>query len=554
MSISSHEEKMLNLQHQMRQNQSELQDYLAGLNDWTSEIKEKEKNLKSSSTSKAGDLPPVRNTIEKKKMKKKKKEKIIDSSKPKRISGYDFRAWDKFDVDKALDEIDENKKKTDTSSSEYETDEEWEMERKKHLAETEKEKGNKFLKAGDYERAVEAYTKGMEFDSTNSILPANRALALIKQQKFGAAELDCTTSIVLDPLYVKAYLRRATARAGIGRTQDAISDYHRVLDLEPSNKQAKTELERLEKELSREKEEPVQSSFTEGQKGVVKPVYKPPAERSKVPLKRIEIEEIGIEVASRPHRSSATQSETVQKITAKEEQAFDSLFTSSPPRDRPSKESDTIPSSSSKTCDSSNGNSFHLSNGPSNQPCTQSDINPLPISSNPALQSEKSEKSDISKTSSTSTEQVTTKPKSQYGKLESSSTGTTSLGSDIQLPVPQSSFQFQADFKLLKNKPDQFLHYLQAIPPIQYPKLFGQCLDADILNAILKSVHMHKTKTEVDLYEVLDKLTLVKRFSMTAMFLSSKDKKVVEDLLKHIADKGQHSQREIDSLRQKYQL
>ena len=38
----------------------------------------------------------------------------------------------------------------------------------------------------------------------------------------------------------------------------------------------------LLQDLSREKEGPVQSSFTEGQRGVVKPVYKPPGDRSKV--------------------------------------------------------------------------------------------------------------------------------------------------------------------------------------------------------------------------------------------------------------------------------
>ena len=52
MSVPSHEEKMLNLQHQMRQNQSELQSYLAGLDDWEAEIKEKERKLKSSETTK----------------------------------------------------------------------------------------------------------------------------------------------------------------------------------------------------------------------------------------------------------------------------------------------------------------------------------------------------------------------------------------------------------------------------------------------------------------------------------------------------------------------
>ena len=48
-------------------------------------------------------------------------------------------------------------------------------------------------------------------------------------------------------MYVKAYLRRATARAGAGKMEEAVADFNRVLDLEPTNKQAKTEIERIQK-------------------------------------------------------------------------------------------------------------------------------------------------------------------------------------------------------------------------------------------------------------------------------------------------------------------
>ena len=65
--------------------------------------------------------------------------------------------------------------------------------------------------------------------------------------RFAAAEFDCTTSISLDPLYVKAYLRRATSRAALGKMADAVNDFNRVLDLEPTNKQAKGEIERINK-------------------------------------------------------------------------------------------------------------------------------------------------------------------------------------------------------------------------------------------------------------------------------------------------------------------
>lgn len=65
--------------------------------------------------------------------------------------------------------------------------------------------------------------------------------------RYGAAELDCTTSIALDPLYVKSYLRRATARSAMGKFKEASEDFKRVLYLEPTNKHAASELDRLKK-------------------------------------------------------------------------------------------------------------------------------------------------------------------------------------------------------------------------------------------------------------------------------------------------------------------
>ena len=47
-------------------------------------------------------LPPVRNSLDKKKKKKKVKQKENgengEQKKSKRINAYDFRSWDKFDV------------------------------------------------------------------------------------------------------------------------------------------------------------------------------------------------------------------------------------------------------------------------------------------------------------------------------------------------------------------------------------------------------------------------------------------------------------------------
>jgi hypothetical protein len=58
--------------------------------------------------------------------------------------------------------------------------------------------------------------------------------------------MDCDAAIRLDPTYVKAYLRRASARAARKNELGAIDDYETVLTLEPSNKQAADELKKLQ--------------------------------------------------------------------------------------------------------------------------------------------------------------------------------------------------------------------------------------------------------------------------------------------------------------------
>lgn len=49
----------------------------------------------------------------------------------------------------------------------------------------------------------------------------------------------------LDPTFVKAYHRRGTARSHTGKIDQAISDFQKVLSIEPHNKAAQQELDKL---------------------------------------------------------------------------------------------------------------------------------------------------------------------------------------------------------------------------------------------------------------------------------------------------------------------
>lgn len=61
----------------------------------------------------------------------------------------------------------------------------------------------------------------MEADSTNILLPANRAMAFLKLQRYEEAEEDCSRAVRLDDSYSKAFARRGTARAALGKLEEA---------------------------------------------------------------------------------------------------------------------------------------------------------------------------------------------------------------------------------------------------------------------------------------------------------------------------------------------
>lgn len=56
--------------------------------------------------------------------------------------------------------------------------------------------GNAYFKEGKYDAAVECYTKGMEADDMNVLLPANRAMAFLKLEKYGLVSV-CLKVLVL---------------------------------------------------------------------------------------------------------------------------------------------------------------------------------------------------------------------------------------------------------------------------------------------------------------------------------------------------------------------
>uniref|UniRef100_J3N3K2 Uncharacterized protein n=1 Tax=Oryza brachyantha TaxID=4533 RepID=J3N3K2_ORYBR len=148
-----------------------------------------------------------------------------------------------------------------------------------------KAEGNKFFGAAEYESALSQYEIALqiaaELESAEDIRSAchsNRAVCFLKLGKYDETIKECTKALELNPSYLKALLRRGEAHEKLEHYDEAIavyftplplmpyfktplvlsfifiSDMKKVIELEPSNEQAKRSLFRLEP-LAAEKRE-----------------------------------------------------------------------------------------------------------------------------------------------------------------------------------------------------------------------------------------------------------------------------------------------------------
>ncbi|XP_062201361.1 uncharacterized protein LOC133903896 [Phragmites australis] len=134
-------------------------------------------------------------------------------------------------------------------------------EKARSQADDAKAEGNKHFGAGQYEEALSQYEMALqiaaELESAEDIRSAchsNRAVCFLKLGKHDETIKECTKALELNPLYLKALLRRAEAHEKLEHYDEAIADMKKVIELDPSNEQAKRSLFRLEP-LAAEKRE-----------------------------------------------------------------------------------------------------------------------------------------------------------------------------------------------------------------------------------------------------------------------------------------------------------
>jgi tetratricopeptide (TPR) repeat protein len=80
-----------------------------------------------------------------------------------------------------------------------------------------------------------------------AVFYANRAATLLHLQRYEAAVRDCDVALLYNPVYTKAYLRRASAQESLQQTEDALLDAKSALSVSTDA----AERQRIQKLLSR---------------------------------------------------------------------------------------------------------------------------------------------------------------------------------------------------------------------------------------------------------------------------------------------------------------
>lgn len=195
-----------------------------------------------------------------------KNSRVNEMTASKRISGYDFKAWEKFDVEGACEEVEKASPPTSSIGKQKNVDlmaaaadkrsaaHHKEMEQlqtelgannlsgiqRTTRAAREKVKGNECHRIGENQEAFACYSRSLALDPSSAVVYANRAISCIRLERYELAEDDCSRALGIDKNYIKAWARRGMARFKRGNYKGAAEDFDEAASREPSNTEFKT--------------------------------------------------------------------------------------------------------------------------------------------------------------------------------------------------------------------------------------------------------------------------------------------------------------------------
>jgi tetratricopeptide (TPR) repeat protein len=94
-------------------------------------------------------------------------------------------------------------------------------------------RGNIFLRKGDYKRAIKDYSKAIKLNSLYVRAYNNRSWAWVNRGRYDEALADCSMAIDLNPQYLPAFINCGVAWERKGEYDRAIAHYSKAIELNP---------------------------------------------------------------------------------------------------------------------------------------------------------------------------------------------------------------------------------------------------------------------------------------------------------------------------------
>ncbi|KAH3762917.1 RNA polymerase II-associated protein 3 [Pelomyxa schiedti] len=444
-----------------------------------------------------------------------------------RINSFDYRAWDKFDVDKALNQVDSSPTSTPKVVSPID---------KKKEAESEKEKGNDLFRKGKYWDAIQHYTNAMTCDPKNPVYPANRAQCYLNLEKYKQAESDSSIALNSDPDFTKALFRRALARKFLHDYSGALSDLDKLVTLEPGNKQALQEVKVINGMTAAKL-----NSSTSSQPQA------PAPQRRKVEVIDDDHPQLPKQVENtKPELSETPKSHQVPTITPSLPPATGNPAPAVVPTLTP-----TLPPTPT-VIPTTTTPETHATTLPTPKLPETSIAAPIPLPT-PEESRDGNRKTPLlveEVTTSTPTSEITVPPKGNISK-------TTVLKPTVNIPVsiptapPRNPYEFQTAWSSLQGVREMEAKFLLSLDPTALPKIFQDSLGAELFTKITSALNdfgpiLDVSKTAAFLGGLIN----VRRINMLLMFLSAGDKAVLSGLFKKLEEAGQS----LGPLKQKFKV
>jgi len=218
------------LQYQIKQNATEMSDYLQQLRSWETSIKQKDKRLQKkydASRSRSRLEIPVRNSGGRVEI-----QNTLDNL--KKICSDTTENIDVTPATIAANAPAPNQNVQVPKPSPSLKNE--------NSEETIRAIGNDHFRNGEFTDALKYYTRCLCINSRSVTARSNRAMTYLKLKEFQKGEDDCSIVLQTDPGHIKTLLRRASARNSLGKHRAAIVDLKTALALHPKNKEVQTEL------------------------------------------------------------------------------------------------------------------------------------------------------------------------------------------------------------------------------------------------------------------------------------------------------------------------